>query len=615
MTITIRRADPTVAFAAAELAKYLGRICPDGRAEIAVGLFEDFGDGPPLPRDPALDDAVRVDVRGGVGTVAGRNPRSVLLAVYRFLWELGCRWPLPGPDGHVLPPPRDAREVTVRLDERAGYRHRTICIEGATSLTNVLDTIDWLPKVGFGGFYMQFREGYVFFDRWYSHDEDPRRKRTPPIDRAMAAEFTALVEREVARRGLQYHAVGHGWQCEAFGVPGIGWMPMYHLTPEFRAKLATFNGERPVPWDVPMLAALCYSDPEVRAAMTRAVADHAGANPRVGYLHVWLDDFTNNKCECDRCRSAGRPADVYVRLLNDIDAELARRGLGTRVVFLAYSDLLWPPVRETLANTDRFVFMYANSRSDYAQPLAPTDAPPVPFRHNRNPPDANAPAQVAALLQQWRPHFAGDGFLFEYYFEGVAGSRSPDRARTIWQDVRNLRAFDLNGIVNCQSLRVYFPTGVEMAVLGRALWDPRVDFESEVRDYYRAAFGSHADACRRFVDAAQAAVVAVRKQLGKDDAAARDQLGRVEQALADAGPVLSAAREAAAQPAQRVSVRLLEVYAMVLRRFTQWAKATLDKNPTAAQMAHFGLRDELIPLEQELQPYFEPAAVIRDHVK
>ena len=56
-----------------------------------------------------FDDAIAVDVQEARGTIAGANPRSVLLGVYRFLTEVGCRWVRPGAEGelqvHPMPVP------------------------------------------------------------------------------------------------------------------------------------------------------------------------------------------------------------------------------------------------------------------------------------------------------------------------------------------------------------------------------------------------------------------------------------------------------------------------------------------------------------------------------
>ena len=387
MEICVKNADPVVAYAAAELGRCVQKMTGDAAdgGTITLGLFADCGVEPSSLPDANLDDAVHVRVSNGNGCIAGSNPRSVLLGVYRFLREMGCRWVRPGPTGELIPN-RSLQEMSVTLDETPSYRHRVVCIEGAVSLSNVLDVVDWLPKVGFNGFYMQFRDGYTFFDRWYSHEDNPRRKRSEPIERVMAQEFTGIVEDEIARRGLLYHAVGHGWHTEAYGVPGIGWMDIHPVPEEFAEKIALVAGRRTVLWGKPMLTALCYSDPEVQQRMVRCIADYAERHRNVDYLHIWLDDCANNKCECERCRTK-RTFDFYVQILNALDEELASRGLDTRIVFLAYADLLMPPLEEWIENEDRFTFMYANSRGDYTQPLDPVgdDVSPVSFGLNRMP--------------------------------------------------------------------------------------------------------------------------------------------------------------------------------------------------------------------------------------
>ena len=103
--ITTLSQAPPVAFAARELAHYLALIAPaapetDGPA-LRLGTFADFGAASrpwPTVQQPDLDDAIAIEVGGGVGIIADSNPRSVLLATYRFLTELGCRWVRPGPD-------------------------------------------------------------------------------------------------------------------------------------------------------------------------------------------------------------------------------------------------------------------------------------------------------------------------------------------------------------------------------------------------------------------------------------------------------------------------------------------------------------------------------------
>ena len=129
---------------------------------------------------------------------------------------------------------------------------------------------------------------------------------------------------------------------------------------------------------------MCYSNPEVREIMVNALVQYCLDNPRVDYLHVWLSDSTNGMCECENCRDK-LPADLYVQLLNELDARLTAQNIPTKIVFLCYCDLCWAPVKDRLKNNDRFVFMATIAHS-YSKPLTRFDREPnvVPFKLNRN---------------------------------------------------------------------------------------------------------------------------------------------------------------------------------------------------------------------------------------
>ena len=108
-------------FAAEELKHYLARasgrdVAVDTAAAegLVLGLMADLP-GVPAPgvANPELDDAIHIDTRGASGIVAGINPRSVLLAVYRYLTELGCRWVRPGDDGAYVPSLEQLGDVRV----------------------------------------------------------------------------------------------------------------------------------------------------------------------------------------------------------------------------------------------------------------------------------------------------------------------------------------------------------------------------------------------------------------------------------------------------------------------------------------------------------------------
>ncbi|MFN8517048.1 MAG: DUF4838 domain-containing protein [Chloroflexia bacterium] len=412
---------PPIALAARELAHYLALLAPDRpttAAPLRLGTFADFGAGSrpwPAISSPDLDDAIHIEVDGGTGIIAGSNPRSVLLATYRFLTELGCRWVRPGPDGELIPRV-DLATARVRVSEAAAYRHRGICIEGAASYEHVRDLIAWMPKVGLNTYFTQFFEAFTFFERWYAHRGNPHLPTEPfTVDRAR--EFKARLVEELRRRDLVFHDVGHGWTCEPLGIPGLGWdYAPPTVPPGVERYLAEVGGKRELWEGVPINTQLCYSDPGVRELLVGGIADYAAAHPEVDVIHFWLGDGVNNHCECAVCREL-RPADWYVRLLNALDARLADRGLPTRIVFLVYFDLLWPPETERIANPDRFILMFAPITRTYSVPYAAApDAggPLPPFALNR----LTLPRAVGenvAFLRAWQRLFAGDSFDYDYH--------------------------------------------------------------------------------------------------------------------------------------------------------------------------------------------------------
>ncbi len=507
--------DEPVQFACAELSRYLGRAIGAPVAVEAqdvydpdlpglwVGTFNDF----PLPIEARssghpFDDEVFVDVAGERGVIAGVNARSALLAAYRYLTEIGFRWVRPGEDGQYVPALGKAPAARVHVQETPSYRHRGLCIEGAVGWEHVHDIIDWLPKLGFNAYFVQFREGYQFFVRWYEHQNNPL---IPPESFTVedAREYTRRLGEEMRRRGMLLHMVGHGWTCEPFGVPGLGWMRYDDPLPEgYEHLLAEVNGKRQLWGGVPLNTNLCYGNPEVRSTMARAIADYAAENPQVQILHLWLADGSNNSCECPLCCEV-LPSDLYVRLCNEVDAELTRRGLGTKIVFLIYVDLLWPPEMERFQNPDRFILMFAPITRSYttsftARSEIRNPKPEIrnlqtlpPFERNRLK-FPKAPEANLAFLRGWQCLFQGDSFDFDYHlmWDHLKDPGYYGTSQVLHEDIRGLRDIGLNGLNSCQLQRAFFPTGLMMTVMGRALWNRDLPFDAIADDLYQASFGA-----------------------------------------------------------------------------------------------------------------------------
>lgn len=505
--------DQTIAFAADELKKYAARM--DSALEIAILSFPRFdekltdvlwlGVCPETERtvgNPVYDDAIWIDVDCGRGSIRGSNPRSVLIGVYRFLRELGCDWVRPGPNGEIIPEePIGAARVSLR--ETPSYRHRTVCIEGAVNYDHVMSMIDWLPKVGMNGYFNQFNNPYTFYDRWYSHQENALYESAP----LSAEEIRGIRDQSVAemkKRGLLYHAAGHGWTCDPFDIPGETWDARdYEITDEQRSYMAEVNGKRELWHGVPLNTNLCYSNPAVRGKMVTAIADYCERIPEVDYLHLWLADGTNNHCECAECVKKN-PADWYVTILNEVDEELTARGLPQKVVFLIYVDLLWAPETETLKNKDRFVLMFAPITRTYSSSFAdgtPFDENDLPSYKRNQLQFPRSVEENLAWLRRWQAMFHGDSFDFDYHFmwDHFKDPGYYRMAQVLFRDMQNLHTVGLNGMVSCQNQRVFFPTGLGMTAMAAALWDENANFDEVANRYFDAAFGEDGPVAQEYL--------------------------------------------------------------------------------------------------------------------
>jgi hypothetical protein len=512
-TICRLNALPGVQFAAAELRKYLAKATEHGlrvcgtktydpaKPGLWLGLFSDFsGQTPPAASENPFDDEILIRTGPNGGIIAGSNARSVLLAAYRFLSELGFRWVRPGKDGEVIPR-LVGRLPAVKVHETASYRHRALCIEGAVSFEHVRDVVDWLPKVGMNGYFIQFREAYNFFQRWYEHDSNPlMRKEKFTLQRAR--ELTRQVCQDIKKRDLILHMVGHGWTCEPFGIAGTGWYQHKGDVPKSAAKyFAEVNGKRELWGGIALNTNLCYGNAKARGIITDAIAEYAREHPEIDIIHFWLADGCNNNCECPLCRDH-RPADLYVRMLNELDAKLTRAGVKTKIVFLVYVDLLWPPQKERIEHPDRFILMFAPITRSYSSSFAASRgrAKIPPFRRNKLkfPRD---PRVNLAFLSAWQKLFRGDSFDFDYHFmwDHYKDPGYYTMAEVLHEDIRSLRDIGLAGFNSCQVQRAFFPTGLGMTAMARALWDRDVRFKEVVADYFSASFGARGKEAARYL--------------------------------------------------------------------------------------------------------------------
>lgn len=480
-----------LSFAERELRSYLSRMgYPDLTITLAVADMQALG--MPAVEKPELDDQYIIDVQGPEGKILGGNERSVLLAVYDYLSLIGCSFLRPGKQFEVVPTLLHNEDFYASAKRTASLRHRGVCIEGSNSIDNILDFLDWLPKVGYNSFFPQFEFPQTFLERFYNTDYNPYR---PAVDWTMeqSRRVMGAMDEAMLQRGIIQHRVGHGWTSRALGCKATGWeTETKEFTEKERMMIAEVNGKREIWQDIPTNTNLCMSNPDAIEAFADGVVKYALANPSTDYLHLWLADDMNNQCECENCRKM-RPSDHYINLLNRVDERLTEAGSDVKLVMLLYVDLLWAPQVKKLNHPDRFLLMFAPITRTFQKSFDQiTIADEVPeFVLNK----LHFPRELEynlKFLQDWEEATQGtDCFDYDYYL-GRCQYGDPthiNMARIFINDFKMHKKIGMNGISSCQNLRNHFPNGFSGYAMGQITSDTSKTYEELAAKYYTECYG------------------------------------------------------------------------------------------------------------------------------
>lgn len=600
-------ADQTLAFAASELARYAQLITDQSCAVTPVrtvaqapvepgtallGLCGQMALAKEIELTPALwDDGYAIWTSGDQLRLAGRNARSVLYAAYDFLQRQGVRFVRPGPDGERIPAQPKLALPTEPIVENAAYRHRGVCIEGAPSLEHCLNMVDWCAKRRMNTLFLQFFSSRYYFQLWYGRPYNPQFA-DHDVDDQEAARLDHEVVEALRQRDLVYHQVGHGWTALTLDMPRSGWVTTEEEVPEARRRWAAeVDGTRGLFKGTPINTELCYSYQPAFDALIENIVTYCAAHPEMDVVHFWLSDAYNNKCECDACQELSI-TDWYAKLINALSVALHQRTPGKRFVFLCYFELLWPPEKVQIDDRyDNIIMMYApisrcyghkltdgacDDNADYARPPLNRFVSP---RVNRF---------FAQDIADWRQSFGGDSFDFDYHLTWAIWRQLDDTylARMIYEDLQDLQAIGLNGILSCQSFRAFWPTGLAMHVLADGLWDPMEPWAVMAERFFQDAYGAQAQQAIDYVNETQDILATDdphRRALPfstSDAAQLAQKLAQLEEAL----QMLEQAQDGADAMADR-SLDILAYQVRILQRIIPIYQAHVDGNAAGARRA------------------------------
>ena len=626
LTINKITTSNVVDYAAEELKKYLRMMMPEGgdvkityapdaKDGFRLGLMQDFGlDVSDVP-DTELDDILYIDCDTEGGIIAGDNPRSVLLAVYEYLRQNGCRWLFPGVDGEYIPM-KGLEPVKYRHVPTCRYRGQ--CNEGAEFQQSMMATIEFMPKIGMNTFMIEFRNPHTYYAWYYNHRRNEKHRPPEPVSFNTTLQWKRMCETELDKRGMMFHDIGHGFTIDPFGIDSTyAWDKVDDsMIPDSQRKyLALYKGKRKFYRDQPLNTQFCMSNPEARTMIAKYVAEYAESHSNIDYLHIWLADDSNNHCECEECRKM-IPSDWYMLLMNEIDEELTKKNLKTRIVFIVYIDTVWAPMVEKIKNPERFSAMLAPIQRSYTTtfPELPGDFKTEPFNLNEN----KFPRSLSAFFEyykEWQKSWKGAAFCYEYHFwrHQACELSGTVLAKRIIEDVRGYKSRDIDGVIEDGSQRSYFPNGLAFYTYARILYDTSLTYEEIAKEYYSAAYGEDwekfLDYFERLGEAFDQGYLEGEKSADPSvspyyNPAYLDSLDRASKIL-DEGEELVRSHYNSDERVRTFSVRLMEMHIKYCRLFSDIFRSKAVGKDAEALEKFYKLCDEIGKYEVQFEMCFD----------
>ena len=361
---------------------------------------------------------------------------GTLFGAYHFLRSQGCRWYLPGEIGEVIP-----RKSTVIYDGVAvtDAPHSVYRYIHGFDFNQDPEAVLWWKRIGCGAVrYVNLNHSFTHW--WGAYAE------TNP-------EYFAVID------GKRH--------CE---------------TVKDRSRVL-----------------ICYSDSGTLSTKVREAGDYFAKNPDEPLFAVVPNDSNTRACECAGCQllAPGQPRrepDYLNELVWDFVVRVAREVQETHpgklVGSLAYACQKAPPARiETLP--PNVAVMLCKQRLGYWHPAKKR--------------------QDWDHIRGWLARKPAEFYVWEYY-NMRRGARKglvhvPDMAmRTIAADIRALKGLSRGEFVEAESMTPNFQmvkrgmAHLNLYVTIRCLWDPDLDVEALLRDYYGSMYGPAAAPMGRFFD-------------------------------------------------------------------------------------------------------------------
>ncbi len=205
-------------------------------------------------------------------------------------------------------------------------------------------------------------------------------------------------------------------------------------------------------------------------------------------------------CECEACRALGTPTDRNLLLVHRLRQEMKRAMAqgrlkrNVRIYFLAYADVLEPPTRPLPRDFDydNCIATYFPIARCYVHTFADPACTEFNTRYQKN---------FLGWASDPERHYRGQIFIGEYY--NVSGYKCLPImfARTMAVDIPYYHQHGARHMhyMHCTT-RNWGTRALTNYHLARLLWDPELDSQALLADYFARRYGPAADVMRRLYD-------------------------------------------------------------------------------------------------------------------
>ncbi len=276
---------------------------------------------------------------------------------------------------------------------------------------------------------------------------------------------------------------------------------------------ALVDGERKITDSKSHGNQLCTSTPELVAEVAKNMIAVLDADPSIEIIALSPNDG-GGFCECESCTALDEPERdwfaKYSRRLaifnNQVAKIVGEKHPDTLIKVGAYAMYARPPLDEDFRPEPNLLYQLCHIYFCHNHPLGSeacvageTYDPSHNFQPNQ---------EYAKILEQWRelsPHL----FMYEYYtLGGIAKGNLPwPLVHTMRTDIPYYRDHGIEGFYTQLSGNLYHRYGLNYYIAAKLCWDPDLDPDALLEDYFSKFYGIASRPMRRYFDTLEQAMI------------------------------------------------------------------------------------------------------------